>query len=79
MMNLKARSTKQPDFLSVRAVARMAGVSEGTIRNLADAGVIQAKRLDDGMRSIRIFRPGEVHKIETYYEQRGGMRLLPKR
>lgn len=79
-MNLGLRKARQVDFLSVRAVARRVGVSEGTVRNLADAGVIRALRVDDGMRSIRIFRPAEVHKIAAYYEQRGtGPRVLRKR
>ncbi len=76
-MKLKRKSS-EPDFLSVRALSSRAGVSGTTVRNLADAGVLRAFRVDDGLRSIRIFKPSEVHKIAAYYERRGGMRLLPK-
>ena len=77
-MRLRQQANRA-DFVTARVLAAQAGLSPSSIRRLADLGVIQALCLDDGPRAVRIFRPSEVHKVQAYYERRGGMRLLPKR
>ncbi len=76
---MKLMTKREPDFLTVRALAHRAGISASTVRHLADTGVLKAYRLDDGPRTNRIFKPNQIYRVAQHYIERGrGPRLLPK-
>jgi excisionase family DNA binding protein len=48
------------DLLTVGSVARALRVSEGTVRNWADAGRLPAQRLENG---VRLFHRDDVARL----------------